>query len=251
MRDVWAATHVGRARPNNEDRCAVGAWRSREADESWYGSVSATESWALIADGMGGHEAGEFASEIVIAHVSEALGGAKTSEAIRSLMDAANNLVFESMFAPRGRSGMGSTIVGVRFAEDRTYIFNVGDSRAYLLRGDALYRLSHDDVLEPSGSQLRRRSHALTQSLGGLSRRVPIKPHVRELKISPTDQILLCSDGLSDEVSEDEILGILSRQPRQEPADRLIAAALDAGGNDNISVVVIGIERKASKTERD
>ncbi|MGR9476944.1 PP2C family protein-serine/threonine phosphatase [Rhizobium leguminosarum] len=240
MREVWAATHVGHKRSNNEDRGAVPGWTSSGGNEIWNGRISSVQGWAMIADGMGGHDAGEYASEIALASVSAGIGSAGSRDKVAVLLKYSNDSVFTSMMDPRGRPGMGSTIVGVKFCGTSMLVFNVGDSRAYALERNQLRQLSTDDSA-PARTVFR--SHALTQSLGGSTRRLEIRPHVVEFVASSETSILLCSDGLSDLLPDAEIASIALRNP-QRPAEALVSAALDAGGDDNITVIYIGCDRK-------
>lgn len=149
----------------------------------------------------------------------------------------ANRMVFQAMFSDEGRMRMGSTLVAVSVRSNTALLVNVGDSRAYLVSGQKLRLLSNDDTLP--AMRAGRRQHMLTQSLGGLAFQTPISPHVSRIQLEVTDRLLLCSDGLTDMVSDEEIAEILLTQP-QEPASSLIEAALRQGGRDNITAVVIG-----------
>lgn len=233
---AWISSDRGTLRPKNEDRCCADAWTSDGSDGAWAVPLNSGRWWAAVADGMGGHDAGELASETVIAGLQALLD--RTDEPLLgSLLEHVNDMVFEAMFTPSGRPGMGSTVAGVVVREGAAIFFNIGDSRAYLLRGNSLIQQSVDDAL---GAGTRAyRSHALTQSLGGSLRRTSIAPHIRCVPVSRQDLIILCSDGLTDMLADDEILHILARRPAN-PAQALVAAAIDAGGYDNITVIVAG-----------
>lgn len=234
IREVWASSHVGLVRSNNEDRIAVQGWKSSADHGNWHGKISASRGWALIADGMGGHDAGEYASEIVVENMLGGIDSANSKEELEALLQQTNERVFRSMLDLRGRPRMGSTIVGIKFCGSHTFFFNIGDSRAYVVAPNGLLQVSKDDT----ASNLGVRSHALTQSLGGSTKRLPIRPHVMQKGTAFDRPLLLCSDGLSDLLADDEIANIVVRNPNN-PADALLAAALDAGGDDNVSVVFI------------
>lgn len=238
-RPAWATTHVGRVRPLNEDVCLVGGWRSRKANDNWRGVLSTSRAWAVIADGMGGHEAGNVASRVVIDAIADLIKDASSEASISAMLETANRRLFEAMYESGGRPGMGTTVVGAVISEREAFIFNVGDSRAYVLRGGELFQLSHDDTLNVRRGTLRHRSYALTQSLGGSTKPRVLQPHYRRISLEDHDTLLLCSDGITDMIEEDEIAGILVRHS-EDPAQQLIAAALDAGGEDNITAVVVG-----------
>lgn len=234
-RCVWARSHVGRVRTVNEDGCLIGHWRSRGAAAQWSGTLPADKGWAVIADGMGGHEAGEVASRVVLDVIQDSIDGATSRADITQLLEAANFHLFEAMYSHEGRPGMGATVVGVLILGSMAVTFNIGDSRAYLMDGTGLAQLSQDHNIGTKG----RRSHIVTQSLGGTANRRLLQPHIDETLLSPHATILLCSDGLTDMLGDREILGILKRNSG-DPAGRLVEAALDAGGRDNITVVVVG-----------
>lgn len=238
-RPAWAATHVGNLRPVNEDQCLVGNWRSGYTIENWQGLLPASHTWAVIADGMGGHEAGNIASQVVVDTIAGFVEAATSEAHIGTMLEAANRRVFEAMYQTGGSPGMGTTIVGVVLSDRKAFVFNVGDSRAYALRRGALVQLTRDDTLSVRGGPSRNRSHALTQSLGGSTKPQSLRPHLQQIALEDKDILLLCSDGLTDMIDNDEIAGILTRHP-ESPAEQLVAAALDAGGEDNVTVVVIG-----------
>lgn len=241
-RPVWTATHVGRVRSANEDLYLVGDRIGREPIESWSGPLAGDHGWAVIADGMGGHEGGKIASRIVVQTIAGSIDRARDEADVTSIIADANRRLFEGMYSGEGRPGMGTTIVGVIYFENSALVFNVGDSRAYELRRGQMLQLSRDDTLNVDRVRRGGRSHALTQSLGGTTTPQALRPHIRRFKLEDHVGVLLCSDGLSDMVDQDEIAGILLRQP-DSPAERLVAAALDAGGKDNVTVIVVGARK--------
>jgi serine/threonine protein phosphatase PrpC len=237
-RQVWASTHVGRVRAVNEDRCLVGDWQSGGQIDNWQGVMSTNHGWAVVADGMGGHAAGEVASRVVLNTIASRIGTANGEADVVNLLEAANLSLFEAMYGHDGRPAMGATVVGALLLDAVALIFNVGDSRAYRADSTGLVQLSRDDSL--GGKTARgRRSHAVTQSLGGTIRRTPLRPHVEQAGLALNAMLLLCSDGLTDMLDDVEIAGVLARN-MANPAERLVAAALDAGGRDNVTVVVVG-----------
>lgn len=193
--------------------------------------------WAAVADGMGGHEAGNVASDVAIDAVCELLPEARSEQDMSNLAVLANRMMFKAMFTAAGRMRMGSTLVAVTVRSNTALLVNVGDSRAYIVSDKELRLLSADDTL--SAKRSGRRLSWLTQSLGGLAFETPISPHVSRIRFEAADRLLLCSDGLTDMVSEGEIGKILLSEPR-EPAMSLIEAALRRGGRDNVTAVVVG-----------
>jgi serine/threonine protein phosphatase PrpC len=245
---AWIATDTGSVRAKNEDRCFAGGWLSDGSDGAWTVPLEAARWCAVVADGMGGHHAGELASEAALAELLPLADTLDSEEAVNAVLERVNERVFEAMYSPRGRVGMGCTVAGVAFNAGEAIFFNVGDSRAYVLRGSEILQLSLDHTLG-IGKTAHARSHLLTQSLGGSSRRRALAPHVKRKRLAESDVILLCSDGLTDMLSEEEILDVLFRSA-QNPAHSLAAAAVDAGGHDNVTVIVIGRARELNAGAR-
>ncbi|QQO35338.1 serine/threonine-protein phosphatase [Bradyrhizobium diazoefficiens] len=246
-RPVWTATHVGRVRRANEDLYLVGKQMAAEPVESWSGRMTVDHGWAVIADGMGGHEDGQIASRIVIETIAESIESVRDEANVTSMIENAHRKLYEAMFSGQGRPGMGSTIVGVVFFDQEALVFNVGDSRAYELRRGQLLQLSRDDTL--GADRGRKGGHALTQSLGGTATPQPVTPHIRRFRLEDHIGVLLCSDGLTDMVQENRIAALLAG-PTINPAEHLATAANDAGGNDNITVVIIGPKATVGPTVR-
>ncbi|UAB88706.1 serine/threonine-protein phosphatase [Ruegeria sp. SCSIO 43209] len=238
MRTAWIATHTGVVRSRNEDNCCAGTWAADGGDGAWTVDLRGNRWIAAVADGMGGHQAGEIASEITISELIKMADQIEGKTSASEILERVNRKVFQAMFAPLGRPGMGSTIVGIAFRDEVGLFFNLGDSRAYIVRDTDLVQTSTDHTIGMGGDH-RTRSHRLTQSLGGTTHRAPIFPHVQSERLAPGDRILLCSDGLTDMIGSEEILKILS-QNRTHPAQALVSAALNSGGYDNVTVIVIG-----------
>lgn len=233
---AWAATHTGLVRSHNEDNCQVADWRSPPQHGTWHGSLAEGQLWAAVADGMGGHRRGEVASSIVVDCIAEIIETVASENDILRMLAQANMRVFQAMSGPEGRPAMGSTVAGMLVNGRAGWIFNIGDSRAYLLSSDTLQRASRDHT--PHHAIAGARSHALTQSLGGTTVPVPLAPHVAKFDPDAVETVLICSDGLTDMVEDDEIEALLRRSP-DDPAQALLEAALDAGGLDNITIIVV------------
>lgn len=229
---MWAATRAGLIRAANEDRWRVGGIAGDAADGNWSGVLPVGRPWALVADGMGGHGAGEVASSIAIEALCRHFDSDGPSD-MHSAIAAANWAVFAAMDEPPGRKAMGTTVAGFCRTGAGATVFNVGDSRIYLLRDGRLKLLSVDDTLPRRSSG---RSHALTQSLGGTSVPLPLAPHVAAIEPAAGDTLLLCTDGLTDMLDDVEILARL-RAETPNPAAALADAAVEAGGRDNVTVI--------------
>ena len=256
-----SASHAGQLRPDNED------------------NVLARDGIFVVADGMGGHEAGEVASELAIERISASLAehDLPTSANVIDAITTANGDIFRASIANPAQRGMGTTITAIAVIADplagrgepnidendpaaepiivpvhpseALVLANVGDSRTYLLRHDRLRRVTVDhsyvQELVATGhitedeARTHPRRNIVTRALG-------IDPDVKvdwwTLPLIRGDRFLLCSDGLVDEVTDAEIAAtLLGTSDPQEAADRLVAQANDAGGRDNVTVVIVDV----------
>jgi len=223
-------THTGHIRPHNED-CYL---------------IDAELGLGVLADGMGGHECGEVASKIVVERVrDEVRSGTPMAEALVK----AHHAVLAAVRDGKGRSGMGSTALAVKLDGGSFEVVWVGDSRAYLWSHGVLTQLTRDhslvqlmvdqgDISEEEAAFHPQRNF-ITQAIGMESLNRLEVGQVRG-RLYPGQQILLCSDGLSGELSVDQISEILRLESdEQAKVDRLIQTALDNGGNDNVTVLLI------------
>ncbi len=235
---AYAASDVGRHREINEDNMFSGS------------TVFA------VADGMGGHAAGEVASETALQPIAELDGRTfddpkAATDALRSAVEAANRNVVSQAKADPNLSGMGTTLTAVLLRGDRLHLAHVGDSRAYLLRpGEQINQLTTDHTLVEQLVQDGRLSRDQVSShpqRSVITRAIGVDTTVEvdtlEQVLAPGDQVVLCSDGLSGPVSDPEISELLMREPDGDQAvARLVQAANDAGGPDNITVVLLRVE---------
>jgi serine/threonine protein phosphatase PrpC len=206
-----------------------------------------------VADGMGGIRGGEIASRLAVDALKEAFSADRTADGLVEAVRAANRAVWERAEADADLHGMGTTIAAAARVsdrgQDRLAVVNVGDSRVYLLRAGQLSRLSVDHslvadmvrtgALSETDARAHPERHILTQVLG---MGPEIEPHVADTDLARGDRLLLCSDGLFNEIDDDAITSVLvtTGEPNQA-ADRLVQLAKDHGGNDNITAVVIDI----------
>lgn len=239
--EVAALTHRGAVRAHNEDAIALGETLLMGDMREPLVLALAHQDVVLLADGMGGHAFGELASRTSV----EALIGARRSLAdeagCRQAIADASARLFDLMRRRPETLGMGTTVVGAVLVEDRLVHFNVGDSRAYRHSPGGLRQISRDDVPHPGGAGPRRVSHVITQCLGGHAWDTGIDPHIATAPpLRPGETLLLCSDGLTDMADDEEIARVLEavRDPGACASD-LFKLAMDAGGVDNISVVVV------------
>lgn len=202
-----------------------------------------------VADGMGGHEAGEIASEITANTLAELAPSHLDAEGLTAAVEAAN---YNVMKAPRqgiGRDGMGTTLTAAMLEGERLLIAQVGDSRAYLLHKGHLQQITRDhslmaDLIEagqitPEEARVHPNRSVITRAIGS---DIHMRPDIYELNVDAGDRILLCSDGLSSMISNNAIESIMRRQSdAQHCADELVTAALENGGADNVTVVVADV----------
>jgi len=221
----------------------------------------------VVADGMGGHAAGEVASEMAATTVHRTLVGAPDPEETRLVRDhetsdpadvlrerlryamnqASIAIRRESEINPETR-GMGTTLVVLVIDGDQAHLAHVGDSRAYLFRGERLIRLTRDHTvvqqeidagrLTPELARLLPHKHILTQSVGFHG---PVEPDTTTRLIEPGDVFMLCSDGMTDPLDDNALEQIFARTPADMLADTLVEEALKAGTEDNVTVVVAAL----------
>jgi len=235
---------VGRKRPSNEDRILLDDARGLY----------------LVADGMGGHQAGEVASALVVQSICDFLSrpapendvrphGSLSARAYRLLagIEWSNRLVHQTSNEHADYRGMGSTVAAVCFAEDTLIAANVGDSPIYLIRSGMINLLSVPHTLQadlPFDTQAPFMSHILTRAVGPKS---AVEADICELNCFKDDRLVICSDGLSTKVAPEEISAITSAHSPADSCSALVELANERGGEDNISAVVLrvsGIRRR-------
>lgn len=240
--EFYALTDKGRVRANNEDAVLV--------DEDLQ--------LALLADGMGGYNAGEVASSMATTFIStdmaqrlaQAGPNPQATEVRRALeisVESANTAVFGASLSNPQYAGMGTTLVAAVFAGSRMILGHIGDSRAYRFRADALHQITRDHswlqeqldagLMTPQQAAVSGNRNLVTRALG-------VEMHalmeVNEFQIEPQDLMVLCSDGLTDMISDADIADILRTSGTlQDKAERLVDAANARGGRDNVSVLLV------------
>jgi serine/threonine protein phosphatase PrpC len=241
-------THRGTVRENNEDCIAIGFWMSQETMESAREFEHPLEEpfAGVVADGMGGHNDGERASLLVARSLARRLiaGG---PDGIRAAARAVNAELFAQLRIEPQLAGMGSTAVGLAAHQGRLAIFNVGDSRAYKLGEKGLLQLSVDDSAQPNwkaGSGAER-STMLLQCFGGRSTFTDVEPHVVVEPCVPGATYLLCSDGLYETLTEEEMAALIGEDLRAS-AEALLRSALEKKARDNSTVALIRIAEAAA-----
>src|SRR4051812_23360353 len=204
-----------------------------------------------VADGMGGHAAGEVASRVAIetvAPLDEDLPGSDLISALRDAVETANGYLRDMVAADSALEGMGTTLTALLSAGQRLGLVHVGDSRAYLLRDDELHQITHDHTLvqslvdegriTPEEARTHPQRSWITRALDGRGE-IELDLSVREAHAG--DRYLLCSDGLSGVVSEETMAEALRVSDPQDACDRLVELALRAGGPDNVTCIVADV----------
>lgn len=252
---VYLTTHRGAVRENNEDNFAVNnVSKKLEHKNADFSSEFDAPLLAAVFDGMGGESKGEYASYISAKNAKGLYFGIKQSpdaqvdELVGEFVQRANDEIRDFLEENRCNTG-GSTVVGAVFKNEIIYPFSIGDSRIYLFRGAKLTQISKDQTLAMKKyeaniytleeAEASVDSHKLTSFLGVDYYRKGLKAQYYEpIVMQKSDKLLLCSDGLYDELSLREIQDIIRNNP-DNPTYELVKAAVEHGGNDNVTCVLV------------
>jgi serine/threonine protein phosphatase PrpC len=266
--NVIAQTHPGMTGKNNEDRYAITSFQLSEDDLT-------PVLFAVVADGIGGHRAGEVAAELAVDHICQAVAesdGHRPKKILERAIHEASEAIADHAAASTEKKGMGATCACVLVIGDKLYTATVGDSRIYLLRGGRIQQLTTDhtwvqeaiekNLLTPEQAREHPNVHVIRRYLGS-----PDPPDVdfrmrlydseadalaegnQGMQIYPGDTFLICSDGLTDLVWNDEIAEtIRSKSSLKAAAQALIDTANQRGGHDNTTVVLINVPRDLKMT---
>jgi PPM family protein phosphatase len=235
--EAGVATDIGRVRERNDDSFLV------------------EPPLFAVADGMGGHRGGDVASQLALVTIEELFRDGRGS--LAQQVREANAAVFERSAADKAVAGMGTTLTAALIQGEQAHLVHVGDSRAYLLRAGTLRQLTEDHTLVNRmvrAGEITRQEADVHPHRNVLTRSLGTEPEVdldeSDLGLLEGDRLLLCSDGLTGMVAEDQIRAILESTPApQEAAERLVRAANNAGGLDNITVVVLDVREGESGGE--
>ena len=234
-----AITDVGRMRSQNQDNV--------------YGTtqpIGALPDLFLVADGMGGHNAGDYASRRALELVRDSAASSDQEEPVRVLRDAiteANQILYREASDTRERSGMGTTFVAAVVTDENLLVANVGDSRLYVLHDGKLRQVTLDHSLVEemvrTGSMSQEvayhhpKKHMITRAVGAEE---TIEIDFFDVPLTGDEIILMCTDGLSNMVEDDRICDLLLAEGTiEQRAESLVQAANQKGGSDNITVIVI------------
>jgi protein phosphatase len=260
---VAAITDPGKAGKNNEDRYSVSAYRvSRDR------KVDALV--ALVADGVGGHRAGEVAAELAVETISQVVAASNASDP-RAILDSAfqraNQVIYEQSLQNQALQGMSTTCVCAWVSGDRLYAASVGDSRLYLVRNKTITCLTTDHTwvqeaieagaITPEQARQHPNAHIIRRHLGSPQPVVPdyrlrLRPDLTDIeseanqgmRLLPGDELLLCSDGLTDLVGDEEILAAVAGQDLEKSLHGLVDLANARGGYDNITAIGMRVPRR-------
>ena len=249
--DIGPQTDVGMVRDHNED--SLGVFEDyQESFQLSQDMVNRKGRLYAVADGMGGHAAGEVASRkainVLFRHYYEDMD-IDLRRSLEQAFWAANAEIYAHAASNAAHSGMGTTLVAAVVQDDELLIANVGDSRAYLITNGQIRQLSRDHswvneqveagLLSEAEAQAHIYRNIITRSMGS---RPEVDVDTFSTSLRAGDIVLLCSDGLSNEVPEEEILQIVtSHESAQDAAAQLIQAANRHGGNDNVTALVVRV----------
>jgi len=265
--DCYGLTDIGRERESNQDQFLIGNLRksleffqtSLNMDDHTLLFGGSQGKLLLVADGMGGHTDGERASTLAIDSLADYLlntlqwfyrleedGEEDFIEELKAALEKCQqSIIAEGEVIPE-RRGMGTTLTVAYIIWPRVYIVHAGDSRCYLSRDNKLWQITKDHtvaqqtvdagVLSKEVAETSRLSHMLWNSLGGEDE---VKPEAHRAELTPKDTLLLCSDGLTKHCSDEQIQNLMANaETARSACEQLVDAANEAGGSDNITVVV-------------
>lgn len=212
----------------------------------------------VVADGMGGHAAGEVASEIAVETIAKNAPEHPDPDVLAAAVEEANRAIIDAAVAGEGRAGMGTTCTAAMLEEERLVIAQVGDSRAYLLHHGRLSQITRDHSLvaalveagriTPDEARVHPQRSVITRALGNDP---ATRPDIFEVNVEAGDRLLLCSDGLSGMVLDHDIEEVMNRvRDPQRCASQLVNQAIAAGGQDNVTVIVADVQGTREKQRR-
>jgi PPM family protein phosphatase len=270
---TFGVTDRGRVRRSNEDQFLIAEltktmriWQTSLPDAKAQFSDERGHLF-LVADGMGGHQGGEQASALAVAAIqqftlntlkwffeSNQAEAQRVLAQFQSALREADRQVRQEAAAHEELSGMGTTVTMAYHLESQLCVVHVGDSRAYLLRDAALHQITRDHTLmaelvssgalQPEEVATHRFRHVITNVVGGNEAGVKVEAHA--IQVQPGDYLLLCTDGLTEMVANDAIATTMRDAADPEAAcKRLLAMALEAGGRDNVTVMIVRFDAMA------
>lgn len=241
---IACKTDVGRVREINQDKFE---YYLPEDDAK----VASRGLVLLVCDGMGGHAAGQVASELALKTFIDVYLNHPAEDpatAIRAAIQAANRFVLDNARAFPARRGMGTTLTGIILIQDQGYVVNVGDSRTYRFKNDALEQITNDHtyvddlvragVIKPEEARSHPQKNVITRAIGIEG---DLQPDIFVVNLEVGDKFMICSDGIINHVSDDEVAQIMPLAP-SAAAWKLVGQALIGGGTDNATAMVVRID---------
>ncbi len=237
--EIAALTDTGRVRENNED--SLGTFDLTDANAGWL---------FVVADGMGGHHGGEIASRLAVETIHKAFASTNGSvpESLERAFYQANEAIHQAAVADAELSGMGTTCTAMVVVEGEAFFAHIGDSRAYLLRDGEFRQITEDHslvgemvrsgIITKEDAKIHPKRNVITRSLG-VQADVVADVSGTPLALRAGDRILLCSDGLTGLVDDEDIAPVLEAMEPQAAARQLIDMANAAGGRDNITLQIV------------
>ena len=264
---AFGLTDTGRVRPSNEDQFLIA--ELTKTMRLWHTSLPEPKTQFgdehghlfLVADGMGGHRAGEQASALAVVAIeqftlntfkwffrSDAPDAQRVLTQFQTALREADARILEESIEHPELSGMGTTVTMAYHLDSQLCVVHAGDSRAYIFEDDTLHQITHDHTLvaemvrrgtlQPEEAAHHRLRNVITNVVGGNEAGVNVEAHA--LKIDAGDRLLLCSDGLTEMLTNEAIAATLREEPDPQAAcTTLVAQANDAGGRDNITVLIV------------
>jgi serine/threonine protein phosphatase PrpC len=245
--DIGSLTDVGRRRSGNEDALDVLSLAEGEG------------ALCVVADGMGGHQAGEVASRLAVDTIRRTFeGGDQSFEALLGAIRSANRAVLAEASADAAKQGMGTTVVCALLRGGRGRLANVGDSPAFLVRGEEVRPLTQDHswvaeeiargALGQDEAAAHPYRHVLTRCLG-MDEQVEVQAY-EPIELQAGDALVLCSDGLSEHVRPEELPPLVLGRSAEAAAEALVDLANERGGSDNITVIVARYEQSMASDQQ-
>jgi protein phosphatase len=264
---AFGITDTGRVRPSNEDQFLIA--ELTKTMRIWHTSLPEPKTQFgdehghlfLVADGMGGHRAGEQASALAVVAIeqftlnrfkwffhSDAPEAQRVLTQFQTALREADTRILEESIEHPELTGMGTTVTMAYHLDSQLCLVHVGDSRGYIFENDRLHQITHDHTLmaemvsrgalQPKEVAHHRLRNVITNVVGGNEAGVNVEAHA--LKVDVGDRLLLCSDGLTEMLTDEAIAATLRAEPDPQAAcSKLVAQANDAGGRDNITVLIV------------
>lgn len=258
--DIHAITHRGKVRELNEDCLLLDSLTVQDSMRSVFTSRKTLNVLTkfFVADGMGGHAAGDYASQYICNAITEGFQNQYSNSStitdtqlmksakLETTLGTANQSLYRVMSESPERSGMGTTLSGIVIDGNDIIILNVGDSRVYSCQQDYIAQLTIDDA--PSDISIGEKTNQLSQAFGGRVSYADIKPQIYFEKLEP-GVFLICSDGLTDMLTNQEIESAFREHflDKEKLVSNLLSSALEAGGLDNISIILVEIKHLLSR----